>query len=127
MTESEILILRALKAQPGQTVAELADLARGGVLHGLVSAGFVEPTERHRGRYRYNITQLGCLKLMMLDAPAGEIAGPRQPVTGGSYTGERSGYIRTTQSPPSRRGDELIDYRAPMIIASKVMPMKGVA
>jgi hypothetical protein len=86
-----------------------------GYVRKLRADGYIDGAESV-GITQYWITSAGTRLLNTIDG-AGEIAGPRQPVTSGRYMGET--WKLRPGSEPSH------GYTRPMIIASKVQVMKG--
>lgn len=118
MTDAQIDILRTLQAFPGQTAVELGEKTKGGTLRNLFKDGLIDAVER-KGVNRYSLTPKGNRTLATLDAGSGEMAAPRQHVSTQPYTGER--WVTRPGSEPHA------GYRRPMLIASAVLPSKGLA
>lgn len=121
MTETHIDILRIVAENKGIKRREIADML--GIdprahLRKMKEQKLID-SKHSTGADTYTLAPKGERLLKTLDVGMGEIAAPRTHVSKDKYTGERWNIARPNSVPEA-------GYRRPMLIASNVLPAKGI-
>jgi hypothetical protein len=132
MTDELTSILRALVILRPVTPGEFEDLhphlgdAKAN-LQSLGKLGYLDSTYRPSLAMLWEINSKGRRYLAQIDAAGGQIAGPRNGIPEGRYTGEKRTHTRPGSDDflklPSRRGDSTVEWERPFIISGRVEPV----